>query len=449
MDAQSLLVGLTRGLGLTLLAAVFGGLVLEQLIIPSDFLNLTATRGRLRRWITVCLFLLLLTTISELVIRALEMSRAPLTAAFVALPEVISRTHLGAVLTVRIAGLVLAALLSLALAPVLRALCLLAVLGVALTFSLTAHAADWGDLTVSTVVDWTHVVAASAWTGGLGGLAWVLFHPQPTWQEATLGVLMRRFARLAGVCLLAVVLTGSYNAWVQLEAPARLWTTTYGRVLLIKLLVVVILVWLGAVNRYVVLPRLSHARVRRGFGGRLFRVLRLIVLGPTRKMQAALPALQLTAYIRREALLGLAVFACTAALGESTPGRHTAFERKPTSHVTLTQPRSNSSTSRVGTVTPPPGNVNHGRAVFVRLQCFTCHTAQDERDPAPSLPGPDLSGAGRHHPGYLVESIINPNAMIIDGPGYANSYGLSIMPDYRDQLTIGELIDLVAYLQSL
>jgi mono/diheme cytochrome c family protein len=65
----------------------------------------------------------------------------------------------------------------------------------------------------------------------------------------------------------------------------------------------------------------------------------------------------------------------------------------------------------------------------LQLQCFTCHTIQDAHDPAPSQPGPDLSGVGRHHPGYLVESIMHPNAMIVDMPGYSDPRGLSIMPD--------------------
>jgi hypothetical protein len=57
---------------------------------------------------------------------------------------------------------------------------------------------------------------------------------------------------------------------------------------------------------------------------------------------------------------------------------------------------------------------------------------------------------GGHHPReYLAESILNPNAVIITGPGYTGSDGLSIMPDYRDSLTVGELIDLVAYLRGL
>jgi hypothetical protein len=66
----------------------------------------------------------------------------------------------------------------------------------------------------------------------------------------------------------------------------------------------------------------------------------------------------------------------------------------------------------------------------------------------PTRPGPDLAGIGARHPGELVESIMNPNAQILDGPGYTDERGLSIMPDYRDRLTVGELSDLVEYLRS-
>src|SRR5262249_10157956 len=50
--------------------------------------------------------------------------------------------------------------------------------------------------------------------------------------------------------------------------------------------------------------------------------------------------------------------------------------------------------------------------------------------------------------GEIVESIMNPNAQILDGPGYTDERGLSTMPDYRDRLTVGDLSDLVEYLRS-
>ena len=57
---------------------------------------------------------------------------------------------------------------------------------------------------------------------------------------------------------------------------------------------------------------------------------------------------------------------------------------------------------------------------------------------------------GEHHPaGYLAESILNPNAVIVKGPGYIGPDGRSTMPDYRDALSVADLIDLVAYLRSL
>jgi cbb3-type cytochrome oxidase cytochrome c subunit len=72
-----------------------------------------------------------------------------------------------------------------------------------------------------------------------------------------------------------------------------------------------------------------------------------------------------------------------------------------------------------------------------------------ERFPAPSRPGPDLAGVGSRQAGYLLESVLNPSALIIDGPGYVDANGLSIMPDYRDRMTVTELIDVVAYLKGL
>jgi uncharacterized protein involved in high-affinity Fe2+ transport len=57
---------------------------------------------------------------------------------------------------------------------------------------------------------------------------------------------------------------------------------------------------------------------------------------------------------------------------------------------------------------------------------------------------------GDHHPvEYFAESILNPNAIIVVGPGYTDADGMSIMPDYRDTLTVAEFIDLLAYLQNL
>jgi len=104
--------------------------------------------------------------------------------------------------------------------------------------------------------------------------------------------------------------------------------------------------------------------------------------------------------------------------------------------------------------TIPDGDPKAGRDVFVKLECYQCHAIQGESFPqSPSSDtglGPDLTGMGSHHPAeYFAESILNPSAVIVTGPGYTDAAGLSIMPDYRESLTVAELIDLVAYLKSL
>ncbi len=102
----------------------------------------------------------------------------------------------------------------------------------------------------------------------------------------------------------------------------------------------------------------------------------------------------------------------------------------------------------------PPGDSAEGRKVFVAMQCFACHEIKGEHFPqAPEKPGdvgPELTGMGAHHPAeYFAEKLLNPNRVILEGPGYTGPDGLTKMPDYADSMTLRQLIDLVAYLKGL
>jgi uncharacterized protein involved in high-affinity Fe2+ transport len=102
----------------------------------------------------------------------------------------------------------------------------------------------------------------------------------------------------------------------------------------------------------------------------------------------------------------------------------------------------------------PDGDAKKGREVFAKLECYQCHEVKGESFPPvaqdPARRGPALSGMGDHHPAkYFAEAIVNPNAVIVTGPGHTGADGLSIMPDFRDSLTLAETIDLVAYIRSL
>jgi mono/diheme cytochrome c family protein len=220
----------------------------------------------------------------------------------------------------------------------------------------------------------------------------------------------------------------------------------------VKVLLAVGLVCCGGVNRYLVLPRLGAGRAT-GLAARLFRLGRLALLGARRASRPA--AARLAAWLLREMVLALAIFWCTAMLVESTPARHAGHVAHVTGpeeprRVTMAQLHATGGIPSGWLFSPPPGDATRGRAIFLRLGCPACHRIGGEL-PAPFAGiGPDLTDAGEHHPaGYLLESVINPNAVIIEGPGYTGPDGRSIMPSYADRLTVAELLDLVAYLRTL
>jgi mono/diheme cytochrome c family protein len=103
------------------------------------------------------------------------------------------------------------------------------------------------------------------------------------------------------------------------------------------------------------------------------------------------------------------------------------------------------------TFTWPQGDPLKGRAVFVKLECYSCHAVKGEHFPDPSGDiGPELSAMGPLHDAeYFAESIINPNAVIEKGKGYEASDGSSKMPSYNELMTVQEVIDLVGYLRGL
>ncbi len=104
-------------------------------------------------------------------------------------------------------------------------------------------------------------------------------------------------------------------------------------------------------------------------------------------------------------------------------------------------------------LTPLAGDSAAGRRAFVEHGCHNCHAVSGADFPAVAAekagPGPDLTGMGAHHPpAYFVEAILNPDAVLVEGPDYIGPDGRSRMPAYPD-MTLAQVADLVAYLASL
>jgi copper transport protein len=120
--------------------------------------------------------------------------------------------------------------------------------------ALSGHdAVDPGSSWVSELADWTHLVAASLWLGGLVQLAAVVWPAAP---EARRDAFLR-FSRLAGISMALVILAGTYLGVVRLQRISDLWTVPYGQVLLLKAALVVVALGFGAFHHLVVRPRLE------------------------------------------------------------------------------------------------------------------------------------------------------------------------------------------------
>ena len=102
----------------------------------------------------------------------------------------------------------------------------------------------------------------------------------------------------------------------------------------------------------------------------------------------------------------------------------------------------------------PPGDKEAGKATFVLLNCNHCHSVKGEIEKLPdghSTINYELGGEVTRIRTYgdLVTSIINPSHKLsrVD-ESFVTEEGQSKMRRYNDFMTVQELVDLTAYLES-
>lgn len=124
--------------------------------------------------------------------------------------------------------------------------------------TVSSHAVGSGPAAI--VLDWLHLLGTSLWVGGLLPLWLVLRHVPAAERGLVARVLVPRFSRLAAIAVAILVVTGGYSALVHVRSLQALTVTTYGRTLLVKLLLVLPAVALGAYHRFVLRPRMEGRR---------------------------------------------------------------------------------------------------------------------------------------------------------------------------------------------
>ena len=216
------------------------------------------------------------------------------------------------------------------------------------TWSLAGHAAAGLQSRLAVAADLAHVLAMTVW---LGGLVMLTVSLRPAERVADLARVLPRFSRLAFAAVTVLVVSGTYQTWREVGSIDALRGTSFGRLLLVKLLGVVGLLVLGnlarrwvqrnlAVYRPWQLPRLmpqatagsAASAATAGSAGSAGSTGSTLLLAPAVVLAPAPAVVPTGQYgpvelrsLRRgltfELGLGLAVLALTAALVVSVPSR--------------------------------------------------------------------------------------------------------------------------------
>lgn len=250
MTEGDLVRGLARGLHLAGALSLFGVLVFRLVVARGPARHLSAL-------VWASLGLALAGGLAWLVVQTANMASvsAP-SAVLAALPIVLGQTRFGQLLLARLGLLVAAAILfgcgrrgwAVWLALLLAGLADAAE-------SLLGHGAAMGGAKgdVLWAAEALHILAAGAW---LGALAPLMLAADSAARLAAWG---RRFSLLGMVCVGTILVTALIQSAVLIGAPAYLVTTAYGRVALVKIMLLLGLIGLAAGNRYRLVPALDGA----------------------------------------------------------------------------------------------------------------------------------------------------------------------------------------------
>ena len=121
------------------------------------------------------------------------------------------------------------------------------------------HTVTKGDRLLTGLLDFIHVAGGAVWAGGVLMLTSVLWYRHQQGRELRALQLAVRFSVVATVALVAVGVAGLGLTVVILDSPAELWTTEWGRLLVLKTLFVAGAGLAGAYNHRVLIPQMNRA----------------------------------------------------------------------------------------------------------------------------------------------------------------------------------------------
>ncbi len=129
-----------------------------------------------------------------------------------------------------------------------------------LSFVFDGHTVSVGPRLVTAAADLAHTAAAAVWVGGVVLLAVLLLVRARAGVPTGAGELAVRFSVPATAAVVVAGVAGTALALLILESPGDLFSTAWGRVMIIKLVLVAIVAVMGYVNNRYALPALDAWR---------------------------------------------------------------------------------------------------------------------------------------------------------------------------------------------
>jgi copper transport protein len=138
----------------------------------------------------------------------------------------------------------------------------LGALYLAATPALGGHASVQGPTGVFFPSDLLHVLAASVWVGGIAFLLLALpaatRQLEPPQRSRLLLAVLARFSPLALGAVIVIAVTGVLQAYIDVRSLEGLFHTTYGALIIAKVILLALLIGLGWVNRERLIPMLKR-----------------------------------------------------------------------------------------------------------------------------------------------------------------------------------------------
>ena len=157
--------------------------------------------------------------------------------------------------------------------------------GITLTLSLAGHPVATNPVAFSVGLDMLHMLAVSLWVGPL----LIIVYDRNMWlanDESTSAPSLRWFSRTAGFAVPVIVVTGVIQAWLMMDGFGQILESRYGRTLIVKVCLVIVLIALGAVSR-VAMQQKRSGSLRQSMGVEV--LFGLIILALTSTLVAMPP----------------------------------------------------------------------------------------------------------------------------------------------------------------